>query len=165
MQPVCPSTDKFDELIPGLSIPRLESKARVLISGVNNVKVESLGNARFSYSSTVASSNGYDRYHVSGIFNSNTKRHESRNCSCPVGCGCKHCDATCHVISQMKSDVSSRSQHLDFLYCIQEAISEHLFKKGGIELELYKLNVYSTGGHFNSHVDTPTEPTRFLGTI
>lgn len=44
---------------------------------------------------------------------------------------------------------------------ILDLISRVLCISSSIRAELYKLNVYSTGGHFKSHVDTPRSDDMF----
>lgn len=53
---------------------------------------------------------------------------------------------------------------LDFLNDITKEISYSVFKQP-IDVSFYKLNVYSVGGHFATHVDTPTDANLFLGSL
>lgn len=44
-------------------------------------------------------------------------------------------------------------------------ISQTLFAGNSIALKAYKLNIYRPGGFFKSHVDTPRDPSRSVGTL
>ena len=52
----------------------------------------------------------------------------------------------------------------DFLDQIVKKITSTVFKQP-IDAKLYKLNLYTVGGHFTSHVDTPINPELFLGSL
>ena len=58
----------------------------------------------------------------------------------------------------------NHNYNFDFLDEIVQEISSSVFKQP-IDAIFYKLNVYPVGGHFATHVDTPTDPDLFLGSL
>lgn len=64
-----------------------------------------------------------------------------------------------------KVDSSHLPSTLPFLEHIQQRIQTSLTDGQKIELVPYKLNIYHRGGFFKSHVDTPTDPKKMIGTL
>lgn len=173
--------DNFKLVMPEGSIPQITSlpgiaskaevshkltwKVQPLLSGVSHVTCTHKSGQLYDITSLVASSTGSTRYRVNIVWNAQMKRAMTAHCSCPVGSFCKHCDATiCKLAEESSSVPSATYREPEFLIPIHATIKEHMYK-GEFTLQLQKLNVYNTGGHFHSHVDTPTgDPALFVGT-
>jgi hypothetical protein len=157
------------------SLPGIASKAEVshlltwevksLLSGVDNVTCTHKSGQLYDITSRVASHMGITQYYVDIVWNAEKKYEMTAHCSCPVGSSCTHCDATIYKLAEESSSVSSASYtEPEFLIPIHATIKEHMYK-GEFTLQLQKLHVYNTGGHFHSHVNTPTgDPALFVGT-
>ncbi|XP_038068210.1 uncharacterized protein LOC119737727 [Patiria miniata] len=52
-----------------------------------------------------------------------------------------------------------------FLRIIRSKVSCSLANEEEVTLQCYKLNVYSTGGFFSAHVDTPVDAAQMIGTV
>jgi len=144
---------------------RFNWKTRELLSGVGNVKCNHKSGSLYNITACVASSTGAGSYNVSIVWNADSKREISASCSCPMHSFCKHCDATIYRLAESSTtSPSATDKDPEFLFPIHSAIQDHMYQ-GNFLLQLQKLNIYNTGGHFDSHVDTPTgDPAHFVGT-
>ncbi|XP_038068084.1 uncharacterized protein LOC119737665 isoform X1 [Patiria miniata] len=55
--------------------------------------------------------------------------------------------------------------NLNFLPIIRRKVSSTLANEKDVSLQCYKMNVYSIGGFFSAHVDTPVDAARMIGTV